>query len=635
MRDLRHTSIEALLAERDFIRNLARSLVRENDVADEIAQQSWVAAWRAGEQPLGALRPWLTAITRNLAFRFHRDASRRRRREEVAARNEEVRATDEVAMRIELERDLAEAVLRLPGLERDLVGLRFYEGLSLREAARRLEMPYTTARRTLESSLERLRQELSDGRGDCKHWSAGLAFLAAESSKAGRHLVWNISKGALWMGGTFVGVLAVIVASSSLISSGGGDESEESIGSLLVAEPPLRESEPAPLGEPGDGRLEGTPGEQLNEEEQPASVATKAEPGIRARLVLQETEQHLFWQAFCIRVPEAGPIRDEHELVVRASRERTIDLEKDARDFEWLDLEPGDYQIGLLRERRLAKVEAITVAETLVERDWTIAPVPQEQLFEIELPGAERCLGESARWEVSYNAPEGPTGFAKRTPIRRADEVVQLVIPLECEAILSAELPGQVWVSAMCSERRRVAEILPGNRRAELRFDAESELSVELIDVPDDADSVTVVVVGGGENLELTLGGYYPAENGRAKVSLPPGRYDVWAECVRQGGRLESESETVQIRLAEGGGQVRVRFVPAHDLVLQLPEGHPRSILDVQNLETGAARRYTVSEGHKSWMLQRLPAGRYRITLDGLEPAEVDVPVRGERLRLQ
>ena len=83
-------SMEALLQERDFVRSLARRLVRDEASADDIVQQTWVAALTRPPESRRAVRGWLHGVVRRLTARHWRERSARNRRETVAARPDRV-----------------------------------------------------------------------------------------------------------------------------------------------------------------------------------------------------------------------------------------------------------------------------------------------------------------------------------------------------------------------------------------------------------------------------------------------------------------------------------------------------------------------------------------------------------------
>ena len=57
--------IDALLAEDRWIRRMARSLVADSHLADDLAQEAWLAALKRPDAAR-AVRPWIGGILRNL-----------------------------------------------------------------------------------------------------------------------------------------------------------------------------------------------------------------------------------------------------------------------------------------------------------------------------------------------------------------------------------------------------------------------------------------------------------------------------------------------------------------------------------------------------------------------------------------
>src|SRR5262245_13744230 len=79
--------VETLLAERKWVRRLARSLVADENAADDLEQETWLAAVENPPRHAGSVRGWLATVLHRGAGRGRRDAFRRDRRE-AAARSE-------------------------------------------------------------------------------------------------------------------------------------------------------------------------------------------------------------------------------------------------------------------------------------------------------------------------------------------------------------------------------------------------------------------------------------------------------------------------------------------------------------------------------------------------------------------
>lgn len=161
-----------------FVRTLAQSLVAESHAADDVVQDTWLAALERPPRHVANPRAWLGRIVERFAWRRGRSGDRRRRREEAAARPERLEAVDEGLARAEILRRVTDAVLALEEPYRTAVLLRFYEGLEAREIAERTGAPLTTVRSRLQRALARLRERLDrEHGGDRRVWCEGLVSL--------------------------------------------------------------------------------------------------------------------------------------------------------------------------------------------------------------------------------------------------------------------------------------------------------------------------------------------------------------------------------------------------------------------------------------------------------------------------
>ncbi|MBL4771034.1 MAG: sigma-70 family RNA polymerase sigma factor, partial [Planctomycetes bacterium] len=107
-------SQELLLEHAVWLRRLARELVRDPGAADDLVQDTWLAALRARPDLGLPLRPWLARVMRNGATQRLRRAAGRAARESEVARPEAVPSARELVERAEQQRVLVDAVLSLP-----------------------------------------------------------------------------------------------------------------------------------------------------------------------------------------------------------------------------------------------------------------------------------------------------------------------------------------------------------------------------------------------------------------------------------------------------------------------------------------------------------------------------------------
>ena len=180
-----HPLIEDLLAQSDWVWRLARSLVRDDHQADDIVQDTWVAALRHPSIHAGsraARSAWLAKVVRHAAARLARSKDRREGRELASARPEEVEAADRLFDREGERRKLVEAVLSLNAPYRTVLILRYFDNLSPREVAHRLGENRSTVRNRIHRGLELLRARLARDYGADQPWLMALVPLAHKSA---------------------------------------------------------------------------------------------------------------------------------------------------------------------------------------------------------------------------------------------------------------------------------------------------------------------------------------------------------------------------------------------------------------------------------------------------------------------
>ena len=179
-------TIHELLAEQDFVRRLARSLVFDQDHVDDAVQDAWVAALRNPPKHRAAVPTWFGRVLTNLARRRSRDERRRSQREERVAASDALPSTADVLAREQQRQQVVEAVLGLPEPYRGTVLARFFDDLAPSEVARRRGVPAATVRSQLARGLEMLRQRLDHLHdGDRRAWMAALLPFARPLRTAG------------------------------------------------------------------------------------------------------------------------------------------------------------------------------------------------------------------------------------------------------------------------------------------------------------------------------------------------------------------------------------------------------------------------------------------------------------------
>ena len=160
----RNTPLEELLEHAEYIRRLADRWAPELHDAEDLSQAAWLEILRKPPRHRDAVRAWLSRLLRNLAISRHRSDQRRRDRE-VAVLSERPTATSPEPAELEarLER-LSVALESLAPTYREVVELRYIEGVAPAEIAARLDVPVETVYSRLKRALKRLRRSLDTGR---------------------------------------------------------------------------------------------------------------------------------------------------------------------------------------------------------------------------------------------------------------------------------------------------------------------------------------------------------------------------------------------------------------------------------------------------------------------------------------
>ena len=167
---------EALIAHADFLRGLARSLLRDEHRAEDVVQQTYVQALTRPPARNG-IRSWLATVAQRLALNERRTSARRAHREEISAGAQTtVPSTEEIVQREAMRMQVVEAVLRLEEPYRSTVVLRYFESLSPAEIGKRLDVSASTVRSRLQRAHHMLRSNLDASHaGERSRWSTLLA----------------------------------------------------------------------------------------------------------------------------------------------------------------------------------------------------------------------------------------------------------------------------------------------------------------------------------------------------------------------------------------------------------------------------------------------------------------------------
>ena len=123
--------VAEILGEAEWLTRLARSLTGSAADADDVVQDTFVAALRSPPDPDRPVRPWLRRVATNIVRMRHRGRVRRDARDQVIDQIIEPTPTPEQLLaRARVERTLTDLVLALEEPYRTTILLRYREGLT-------------------------------------------------------------------------------------------------------------------------------------------------------------------------------------------------------------------------------------------------------------------------------------------------------------------------------------------------------------------------------------------------------------------------------------------------------------------------------------------------------------------------
>jgi len=244
---------EELLAHAGFLGGLVRTLVFDQEQAEDYLQDTWAYALANPPKSGPGLKTWLATAARNYIRQDRRSRNRRTRREIAVARPERLCSTDEVLAREEARRRVVEAVRKLSEPYRTAVVLRYLEDLPPREIARRENVPVETVRTRLKRALALLRKELDErSDGDRRTWCLALLPLTLEKEQAAAAIGGVGLLGGIALMSTKLNVaLAAVLLALILV-----------VGLVVLSNPGRGEQPVAPDPHPGREDVAVLPGDQ-------------------------------------------------------------------------------------------------------------------------------------------------------------------------------------------------------------------------------------------------------------------------------------------------------------------------------------------------------------------------------------
>lgn len=149
---------------------LARRVVRQPFLAEEIVQEAFLAVWRnpAGfDRQRGSVKAWLMVMVHHRAVDAVRREESQRRRAEESQRSDPVVVLDHAdqvaeAVGAPQEREAVRNALGgLPEQQRQVIELMYFDGLSQSKIAERLDLPLGTVKSRTLLGMRRLRSAMA------------------------------------------------------------------------------------------------------------------------------------------------------------------------------------------------------------------------------------------------------------------------------------------------------------------------------------------------------------------------------------------------------------------------------------------------------------------------------------------
>lgn len=159
---------EVMNAYGGIVYALAKRVISDPTMAEEVAQDAFLALWRrpgAYDAERGSLQAFLLGVTRNKAIDLVRHEESLRRAKDALITEAEAASgalsTYELAAGMEERDELKTALSTISEVQREAVVLAYFGGRTYREVAQELDIPEGTAKTRLRDGLSKLRQVLS------------------------------------------------------------------------------------------------------------------------------------------------------------------------------------------------------------------------------------------------------------------------------------------------------------------------------------------------------------------------------------------------------------------------------------------------------------------------------------------
>jgi RNA polymerase sigma factor (sigma-70 family) len=201
-----------------WLKKLAIELVGDEGIAHDLAVNTLRLYGNQNRSAVKYKDSYMRAILRRLVSRYRLSEARRSNRERSAAQREAVKSPAEVLGDLETQKLLIDQMQLLDPGAREVLVLRFHQGLSAVEIGMRTGVPASTVRKRQGRALEELRVALERKFPDRQSWAMALIQWAGSDSI--RTASVPLAKvGGAWAGSTLVLItLAKLLGMAALVA---------------------------------------------------------------------------------------------------------------------------------------------------------------------------------------------------------------------------------------------------------------------------------------------------------------------------------------------------------------------------------------------------------------------------------
>ena len=678
--------IDALLAEREWVRRLASALAANPADADDLEQDAWLAALRSPPSERGAARGWFRSVLRHRLFESARAADRRERRELAVARPEALPSTEEIVARAEAHRAVVAAVFELAEPVRTTVVLRYFEGLSTADIAERTGVPADTVRSRLRRAVTDLRARLEpDDDRRPSAWaivlgvplapvasSASFAHAAAEASRAVAGSAGNSGTltSTLVPGGVAVSsttskvaaaaALVLLVAGLAVwqfvlpamddVATGPDASTIDGGGSATVPAPaddPSRRAARAAADADGGGHaLEGTPGTALLGD---VRLVAGDRPAARAVVVLRTVAGEMRTTTAAagafrfdaapadVSCRVAASLAESDTATATATGLRLAPGETRRLPTLWLDA-PVRAEIDVVGPAREpvagAVVEAYRVRAAITRQDWD-ARTPEPEATVTTAADGRAVFDRLAvgTWTFRATHAEFAPGASEPRPVLRGGVATSVEIRLDrghelagtITAVDGKPLADALVVALPPVEATELMTPAPLDaRRVEARTDAEGRYRF-------------AALAAGEHSIAILLDGTLPARLGI--VSIPSiSRFDARLDGGVLTGVVTDDATGAPVEGARIRAAVWRRHSPTYLSAVSGPDGRYRVAVPLGGILQGPARgegdaraqpvHFDVEKDGWTYLPERSPKPWRAVFVFGGETIAFDVVLR-------